>query len=279
MALMATPGANAPEAISPSHAEPEADEISDKLSPCPRPPPSPARGRPCGEGLLGKPWYWYYVLLAADALLRRQRHGSVADPRGVAPGDQGGVRRQRLPARHAERHSRSRCSTRSWAFRSPRWADRWSRRNVLALAVATWSAMTALCGMAVNFPMLFAARVGTAIGEAGGSPPSHSLISDYFPKSWRGTAFSDLCAGRARRHALGAAHGRLGQSEPRLAQHVHRWSACPGSCWRSLVRLTVSEPPRGMADGVGPRGRGDRETPGHARGARVSSGRDRRSAT
>ena len=57
------------------------------------------------------------------------------------------------------------------------WADRSSRRNVLAMAVATWSAMTALFGMSVNFAMLFAARVGTAIGEAGGSPPSHSLIS------------------------------------------------------------------------------------------------------
>jgi predicted MFS family arabinose efflux permease len=57
-------------------------------------------------------------------------------------------------------------------------ADRWSRRHVLALAVAIWSGMTALCGMAVNFVTLFAARVGVAIGEAGGSPPSHSLISD-----------------------------------------------------------------------------------------------------
>jgi MFS family permease len=63
------------------------------------------------------------------------------------------------------------------------WADRSSRRNVLALAVAVWSAMTAVFGMAVNFLMLFAARVGTAIGEAGGSPPSHSLISDYFRSS------------------------------------------------------------------------------------------------
>ena len=80
------------------------------------------------------------------------------------------------------------------------WADRSSRRNVLALSVATWSAMTALFGMALNFPMLFAARVGTAIGEAGGSPPSHSLISDYFPRNRRATAFSDLRAGRAHWH-------------------------------------------------------------------------------
>ena len=70
------------------------------------------------------------------------------------------------------------------------WADRSSRRNVLVLAVATWSGMTALFGTAVNFTMLFLTRIGTAIGEAGGSPPSHSLISDYFPKVRRGTAFA-----------------------------------------------------------------------------------------
>ena len=70
------------------------------------------------------------------------------------------------------------------------WADRSNRRNVLVMAVATWSGMTALFGTAVNFTMLFLTRIGTAIGEAGGSPPSHSLISDYFPKARRGTAFA-----------------------------------------------------------------------------------------
>ena len=89
---------------------------------------------------------------------------------------------------------------------------------MLALAVATWSAMTALFGMAVNFTMLFAARVGTAIGEAGGSPPSHSLISDYFPKSRRGTAFSIFALARADRHLARRGDRRLGQPDPRMAQ-------------------------------------------------------------
>ena len=75
------------------------------------------------------------------------------------------------------------------------WADRSSRRNVLAFAVAMWSAMTAVCGLALSFVMLFFSRVGVAVGEAGGSPPSHSLISDYFPKSLRGTAFSIFALG------------------------------------------------------------------------------------
>ena len=110
--------------------------------------------------------------------------------------------------------------------------------------------MTALCGMAVNFPMLFAARVGTAIGEAGGSPPSHSLISDYFPKSWRGTAFSIYAlavpigtVARRRSWAAGATSISAGGTPS-------SWSGCPGLLLALAVRLTVREPPRGMADGL-----------------------------
>src|SRR5262245_66447098 len=58
------------------------------------------------------------------------------------------------------------------------WADRSSRRNVLALAVASWSAMTALFGMSVNYARLFAARVGPAAGDAGGCQPARQLTSD-----------------------------------------------------------------------------------------------------
>ena len=56
-------------------------------------------------------------------------------------------------------------------------ADRWSRTKVLAISMIIWSAMTALCGAANNFLMLLLARIGVGVGEAGASPPSHSLIS------------------------------------------------------------------------------------------------------
>ena len=58
------------------------------------------------------------------------------------------------------------------------WADRGNRRNVVSLAVAVWSGMTALSGMAQNFLQLLLARIGVGLGEAGGSPPAHSMISD-----------------------------------------------------------------------------------------------------
>src|SRR5437867_5496204 len=129
------------------------------------------------------------------------------------------------------------------------WADRTSRRNVLALAVGLWSGMTAFCGMAVNFAMLFVARIGTAIGEAGGSPPSHSLISDYFPKSQRGTAFSIFALGVPIGTMLGNAFAGWGN------QHfgwrpTFMMAGLPGLFIAFLVRFTLIEPPRVFSDDI-----------------------------
>jgi predicted MFS family arabinose efflux permease len=129
------------------------------------------------------------------------------------------------------------------------WADRSSRRNVLALAVASWSAMTAIFGMAVNYAMLFAARVGTAVGEAGGSPPSHSLISDYFPKSRRGTAFAVYALGVPVGTFAGATLGGWG-NEVLGWRMTFVLAGVPGIAIALLLWLTVKEPPRGLSDGV-----------------------------
>ncbi len=67
-------------------------------------------------------------------------------------------------------------------------ADRYSRVNILSISLATWSAFTALTGLANNFIQIGLARMGVGIGEAGGSPPSHSIISDMFPKEERASA-------------------------------------------------------------------------------------------
>ena len=67
-------------------------------------------------------------------------------------------------------------------------ADRFNRVNILSIALATWSAFTALTGLANNFLQVAFARMGVGIGEAGGSPPSHSIISDMYPKEERASA-------------------------------------------------------------------------------------------
>lgn len=67
-------------------------------------------------------------------------------------------------------------------------ADRYNRVKIVAFSLALWSAFTALTGMAGNFTQMFLARIGVGIGEAGGSPPAHSVISDLYPKEQRASA-------------------------------------------------------------------------------------------
>ena len=128
-------------------------------------------------------------------------------------------------------------------------ADRTSRKWVLAGSIALWSAMTALCGAAKTFPALLGARIGTAIGEAGGSPPSHSLIADYFPLHRRGTALSIYALGVPLGGMLGLLLGGWGND-------LWGWrttfvvAGLPGLAVALLVAFTLKEPTRGMADGV-----------------------------
>ena len=76
-----------------------------------------------------------------------------------------------------------------------RLADRFSRKGVIAVCLALWSVMTALCGTAAGFAPLLLYRIGVGVGEAGGSPPAHSLISDYFPPERRATALGVFSLG------------------------------------------------------------------------------------
>jgi MFS family permease len=124
-----------------------------------------------------------------------------------------------------------------------RWADRGTRKHILALGVAVWSAMTALSGAARSFPALVALRMGVGIGEAAGTPPAHSIISDYFPPERRGTALAWYALGLHAGVAFGfLAAGWLG--------HYYGWRATfvivglPGLAIALLLALTVKEPPR-----------------------------------
>jgi predicted MFS family arabinose efflux permease len=128
-----------------------------------------------------------------------------------------------------------------------RWADRGSRRLIVSLGLALWSGMTALSGLTQNFVQLALARVGVGVGEAAGSPPSHSLISDYFPPERRATALSIYAMGIYVGVMLGyLAGGWLNQAfDWRTAFIV---VGLPGIPLALLVRFTVREPPRGLSE-------------------------------
>ena len=128
-----------------------------------------------------------------------------------------------------------------------RLADRWHRVNVLSLCVGLWSFMTAACGLITNFAQLALMRVGVAIGEAGGSPTSASIISDYFPAEKRSSAMGI--------YTLGASIGTLGGFV--IGGWVNemlgwRWAffiaGVPGILMALVVKLTVKEPIRGMSE-------------------------------
>ena len=76
-----------------------------------------------------------------------------------------------------------------------RLADVWVRKNLIALGLAFWSAMTALSGTARSFPVLGAYRIGVGIGEASASPAAFSSLVDWFPARLRATAISIYSSG------------------------------------------------------------------------------------
>jgi predicted MFS family arabinose efflux permease len=128
-----------------------------------------------------------------------------------------------------------------------RWADTGSRRTIIALSVLIWSLMTAFTGAARSFSMLLIARVGVGIGEAGCSPPAHSLISDYFPPERRATALSIYALGIPIGGALGTLIGGWVAS-------IFGWRAAfvavglPGILLALVVRLTLRDPVRGGSE-------------------------------
>lgn len=73
-------------------------------------------------------------------------------------------------------------------FPIARLADRGNRRNIVAIGIASWSIMTALCGLAGSYTRLMLARIGVGVGEASLQAPGTSLIADYFPRERFGTA-------------------------------------------------------------------------------------------
>jgi predicted MFS family arabinose efflux permease len=126
-------------------------------------------------------------------------------------------------------------------------ADRVNRRNLIAWSVAIWSGMTALSGFAANIWQLALARVGVGIGEAGCSPPAHSMIADLYPPGKRSTAMGFYTLGISAGIMLAYLAGGW------VAQNIG-WRAAflivgaPGLLLALIVRFTLAEPQRGASE-------------------------------
>jgi MFS family permease len=126
-------------------------------------------------------------------------------------------------------------------------SDRANRRRIISVSLAIWSGITALCGLTTNYLQFLLARFGVGIGEAGGTPPSTSLLSDCFTARQRPMVMT--------LYALGAPLGAwLGAEFAGAIAEQYSWRTAfialgiPGIVVALLVHLTVKEPPRGRFD-------------------------------
>jgi MFS family permease len=125
------------------------------------------------------------------------------------------------------------------------WADRSNRRNIVALSLFVWSFMTAISGYAQNYWQLLLARIGVGVGEAGGSPPSHSMISDIFPPESRAGALGFYSTGISFGILFGFLFGGW-------LNEFFGWRVAflvvgvPGIVLALVVRFSLAEPVRGL---------------------------------
>jgi MFS family permease len=156
-------------------------------------------------------------------------------------------------------------------------ADRYNRVVIIALCIALWSVMSALCGFATSFAFLLFARIGVAVGEAGCTPPANSIIADYFSPRNRANALGVYAMGVTIGGALANAFGgpiATGLTGANVERWLHDFSlawlfapidwanvegwriafvaiGAPGVLIALLVLFSVKEPPRGYSDPPG----------------------------
>ena len=126
-------------------------------------------------------------------------------------------------------------------------ADRYSRVKIISISLALWSGFTVLTGLAQGYTSLLLARIGVGIGEAGGSPPSHSIISDMYPKEERSTALGFYSLGiplgiMFAYFAAGQLVALLGWRGTLIILGV------PGVVLALVILLVVKEPVRGAVE-------------------------------
>lgn len=127
-----------------------------------------------------------------------------------------------------------------------RLAEHSHRPRIISVAAATWSLFTILCAYAGNFWQLLLFRVGVGVGEAGCTPPAHSLIVDYHPIEKRASALAFYSLGGAIGTLLGLIIGGL-------VYDAYGWrvgflvAGSPGLFFAVLAFFTLKEPRRIMA--------------------------------
>lgn len=126
-------------------------------------------------------------------------------------------------------------------------ADRWNRRNIIAIGFAFWSLMTLATGWVANIWQLAIARFLMGAGEASGIAPSNSMTADLFRPERRPLAYSIFATAASISSILFfPIAGWIGQHYGWRQMFIA--AGLPGIALALLFFLTVREPRRGASD-------------------------------
>jgi MFS family permease len=122
------------------------------------------------------------------------------------------------------------------------------RTKIIAGGLALWSVATALCGVCQNYWQLLICRAGVGVGEGTFGPCTMTMVSDYFGPTERARAMGIYLIGLPIGSLVGLSLGGI------IADH-YGWRMAllvvgiPGLLVALIIRFTMKEPPRGLADG------------------------------
>jgi len=122
-------------------------------------------------------------------------------------------------------------------------ADRRSRKSILGVCIAIWSAMTLLCGVAWSYASLLMLRFGVGAAEAGLQPTALSMVADEVSARKRAKAVAIVHIGSPLGTLIGFfvggwVAGQMGWRAALLLVGV------PGLLLAAVVLLTLREPAR-----------------------------------
>jgi MFS family permease len=126
-------------------------------------------------------------------------------------------------------------------------ADRWNRRNIIAIGLAFWSLMTFATGWVTNLWQLAVTRFLMGAGEACGLAPSNSMLGDLFGKASRPLALAIF--GTASSIAFAVFYPLMGLVCDTFGWRAMFFSAgLPGVVLALIFVRAVREPVRGAAE-------------------------------
>ncbi|XP_021341763.1 uncharacterized protein LOC110442462 isoform X2 [Mizuhopecten yessoensis] len=126
-------------------------------------------------------------------------------------------------------------------------ADKYNRKNLLAVCCIFWSVMTLLMGFVQDYWQLALLRFGQGLGEAGCTPFAASIIADYFTPETRGLAIGIYNWGIYMGYSLAYAFGNF-VTLANINGQGWRWSfflsGAPGIILGVVIFIALKEPER-----------------------------------